>query len=91
MLFTLIVCAVAGAAAPLVEPWVAGQLRARMKEDVEPARESVAVLSFAFMLFSAALLLAVAGAEPSPILVVLGGLAGHFHRELLDAGQRLRG
>ena len=84
MLLTLIISALAGAAVPMIAPKVADFLATSLSEDQMPPPQALGILNFSLVLLAASILLAVSGAEPSPILVLVGGVIGFFWKELRE-------
>lgn len=85
MLMTLILGAVAGAGAHLVEPHAARLMGLAFGEDNMPDKPAQAVAGFAVALLAAAVLLALASDGAPVVALCLGGLLGYFHREIRRA------
>ena len=85
MLFTLIVSVMAGVAAPFVQDHVTAFLLQVFGEDRMPDAGGRRVATFALALLGGAILLALVGADSAPVLVILGGTVGYFHKEIRGA------
>ena len=82
MLFTLIVAALAGAAAPAIEDRVTEAIHRTAGARHMPDAAGRRVAAFAAALFAAAVLLVLVMDDVSPVLLVLGGTLGHFQKEI---------
>ena len=85
MLFGLIVAILAGVAARPLERQVTDLLARWLGEDDMPDAAGRRVASFGATLLLAALVLEFSGSGASPVILMLGGLAGYFQAELRRA------
>lgn len=84
MIFTLVISVLAGLAAKPLEPRITEFLEDRMKDLQMVSASGRSVLSFVVAMLGAAILLALATDEVSPVLLVLGGGVGYFQAELRE-------
>lgn len=84
MLFTLIVSVAAGALAPMAQPHVLNALERALGADRMPDERGQAVLVFAALLLAAAIVLLLVDARTSPVLMIVGAVAGYFQAEIRE-------
>lgn len=85
MLFTLILSALAGFVTPQVQPRLVEAALKVLDDDQLPKGGALDVAGFAVVMALAALVLILLGADPSPLLMLIGGFLGYFQAEIREA------